>query len=467
MGMKSIFGWGAEDLRYAIVGGTVYFATVVSTMVMTGAGRGIATTWPGNAVLLALIVTLPARRWPIYLVAGIVAHVGGNMVARGALTAPIGYGIANMVELIVAATLIRLRAPGANMLANLNAIMWFTLCGLLAPAISGIIGALTATLTYGEPFWRSYRLWVTSDALGLLIFTPLFLALRTGEVRIWLANMDGRRRAQAALWFAVTAATAAVAFLGSNMAMLFLVMAPVMATTISLGRFGTKTCVVIVAMIGGVSTIYGYGPIVAMTPSLHAQAQFFQFYLATLLLTMLPAAAELHARRASAEHFEQAASTDSLTGVLSRASFIARLEARLVEPRGVSLALVLIDVDLFKRINDSHGHPAGDALLVEIARRLGHRLRKCDLIGRLGGDEFAILVEGVREDQAEAIAEDSERLIGSSPVRLRDNVVEHASISCGVAFARPSDDWRALVERADDALYRTKRLRKRERALQG
>ena len=107
-------------------------------------------------------------------------------------------------------------------------------------------------------------------------------------------------------------------------------------------------------------------------------------------------------------------------------------------------------------------------LLVEIARRLASRLR--DLIGRPGGDEFAVVLDGAREDRARLIADDYGQLIGASKIRLRDDVMQYASISCGVAFAQPGDTCQTLMERADDALYAAKRKRENDghvRLLQG
>ncbi len=151
--------------------------------------------------------------------------------------------------------------------------------------------------------------------------------------------------------------------------------------------------------------------------------------------------------------------TDDLTGVFNRAGFRQRL-ARAIEAAGDApapkLTLALIDVDHFKAINDTHGHPAGDAALVEIARRLLAGTRDGDVVGRLSGDEFAILFRcGV--DGARAICDRIVRVVGTEPIVLPGNVVVFCSISCGIAELRAGMSREALFDGADLALYEAKR----------
>jgi len=144
---------------------------------------------------------------------------------------------------------------------------------------------------------------------------------------------------------------------------------------------------------------------------------------------------------------------DPLTGALNRRGFAERLEARLREedPR---LALVLLDLDGFKAVNDTHGHAAGDELLRWVVAALEGLLRPADAVGRLGGDEFAILLPGVDAEGAAGVAE-----------RVRATLGERVGASAGVAVA-PHDGGsaEALHRHADLALYAAKREREKERA---
>ena len=150
---------------------------------------------------------------------------------------------------------------------------------------------------------------------------------------------------------------------------------------------------------------------------------------------------------------------DDLTGVFSRAGFRQRftraIDAAAAAPeRAVTLAL--IDVDHFKAVNDTHGHPAGDAALVEIARRLLAGTRQDDVVGRMSGDEFAILFACDLE-AALAICERITRVIATEPVVTIENVRVLTSISCGLAQLRPGMNREALFDAADVALYDAKK----------
>jgi diguanylate cyclase (GGDEF)-like protein len=115
----------------------------------------------------------------------------------------------------------------------------------------------------------------------------------------------------------------------------------------------------------------------------------------------------------------------------------------------------MLDIDHFKRVNDTHGHAGGDAALRGLAETLRSSVRAADVAGRLGGEEFAVLLPQAALDQAERWAERLRATIAESTV-----VHQHAELrftcSLGVAQMRPSDELDGLVGRADAALYRAK-----------
>ncbi len=147
---------------------------------------------------------------------------------------------------------------------------------------------------------------------------------------------------------------------------------------------------------------------------------------------------------------------DPLTGLLNRAGFEQYLERALDEGRGPSLALLYIDLDHFKAINDEHGHPVGDQLLKQVAQRLCKAVRPSDGVARLGGDEFAVVLSGVNaRTNAHAVAEKVISAI-KSPFDVGGTALS-VSASVGVAFAVDAAGSVAdLVARADALLYDAK-----------
>ncbi|MEC5162118.1 MULTISPECIES: diguanylate cyclase domain-containing protein [unclassified Janthinobacterium] len=162
------------------------------------------------------------------------------------------------------------------------------------------------------------------------------------------------------------------------------------------------------------------------------------------------------------------ANHDSLTGLSNRAQLEAELQRGVAEARltGGRVAVLFLDSDRFKHINDNHGHAAGDAVLVATAARIKRQLRDGDLVARLGGDEFAILLRPLRSGaDAEHIADmiiDAMR----APIALPDGAGIVSSLSIGVAvYPDHADDAAALLGAADEAMYRAKQAQRGSRQL--
>lgn len=148
---------------------------------------------------------------------------------------------------------------------------------------------------------------------------------------------------------------------------------------------------------------------------------------------------------------------DPLTGLLNRTGFQAYLEHRIQEGGGPTLALLYIDLDHFKPVNDQYGHAVGDQLLQAFAQRLLKLVRPTDAVARLGGDEFAIALSGVRESTNATGVADKAIQEAQTPFELGALQVQ-VGASVGVAFSVDAElGWKELVERADGLLYQAKR----------
>jgi diguanylate cyclase (GGDEF)-like protein len=163
------------------------------------------------------------------------------------------------------------------------------------------------------------------------------------------------------------------------------------------------------------------------------------------------------------EHIASLAYSDALTGLANRTSLGPALEQAVerARRRGARLAGVFIDLDGFKEINDAHGHASGDALLIELARRLRANLRASDPVARLGGDEFFVLLEDVHDDASvESIAR---KLLAevARPFALGAGREARVTASIGLAFF-PDDaaDAHTLLRHADAAMYGAKQAGK-------
>ena len=167
-------------------------------------------------------------------------------------------------------------------------------------------------------------------------------------------------------------------------------------------------------------------------------------------------------RKKSEEQLVHSALYDNLTGLANRTLFSNRLShalQRLKRKEGSSFAILFMDLDRFKIVNDSLGHQAGDEILINIGHRLQLCIRPGDTIARLGGDEFAILLEGIQNicDAEKVVARVQAKL--QEPIKLRHQQVIHTSASIGIVmgaltYDRPDD----LLRDADTAMYRAKSI---------
>lgn len=160
-------------------------------------------------------------------------------------------------------------------------------------------------------------------------------------------------------------------------------------------------------------------------------------------------------RKALQDNLQHMAHFDDLTNLPNRTLFFDRLERVLADARrhGNEFALLFIDLDGFKEVNDAHGHYAGDLLLQEVARRMNQCVRESDTVARMGGDEFAVILGDVAvEDDARAVAL---KIIDSlsAPVRLNDGECR-VGASIGISlYPRDGESSESLLTRADSAMY--------------
>lgn len=167
---------------------------------------------------------------------------------------------------------------------------------------------------------------------------------------------------------------------------------------------------------------------------------------------------EISAREMIESELRRIADADTLTGILNRRSFLECTErgAAVARAKGHGLALILVDIDHFKVVNDTYGHGAGDAVIVSVVERLSSRIRSADLIGRIGGEEFGICLARVGEEAALRIAETLRRALHDEPILLPEGQALAVSASFGVAMLAEHETVPALLERADRALYGAK-----------
>jgi len=159
------------------------------------------------------------------------------------------------------------------------------------------------------------------------------------------------------------------------------------------------------------------------------------------------------------ENLMSSALRDGLTKLFNKRYLMDRLdsELRFAQRHEVSLSLLMLDIDHFKKVNDAHGHLAGDAVLSQLAAVLSRAVRNEDVVARFGGEEFAIVLRAIGRDPATGMAERLRKLVENTVVETGSKQLR-ATVSIGVAGfpAIPAKTVTDLIEAADKALYRAK-----------
>jgi diguanylate cyclase (GGDEF)-like protein/PAS domain S-box-containing protein len=158
------------------------------------------------------------------------------------------------------------------------------------------------------------------------------------------------------------------------------------------------------------------------------------------------------------QELENVALLDSLTQLPNRHHLEPELISRFNEMTRLSLkfGLLFMDIDHFKRFNDTYGHPVGDEVLRVVAKTLKSSVRPYDMVGRWGGEEFLCILRAVDPEQLSYISNRLRRLIRKSSIHLGEQLLS-ITVSMGATMATPADDVESLIKRADDLMYLSKK----------
>ena len=252
-----------------------------------------------------------------------------------------------------------------------------------------------------------------------------------------------------AAWAGAEAIIAVSLALTGSSAVSMLAMLAIPIVTLS-ARFSSRGILI------GVAIALGLMIAVAFGTNAHAVTQNPPLLIAPLAVVVSIAMLSVALMHSDVEHRSKAV-IDQLTGLLNRGALETRVNELEQQSAiaGEPVALIVADLDAFKRINDSHGHASGDAVLKEVAYLVRKRLRAFDLAYRLGGDELLILVPGADLKVAEAVGESLHEAVGAEALGGGVQV----TMSCGVSASRRGEtfDFDTVFRGADAALYEAKR----------
>ncbi len=417
----------------------------------------LASVWPANAVMVGLLIRWPAASSAIGWIGAAAAYVAADLLTGSPVFKAAVLNGANLVSVgVVSAIYARLPIESAR-LQGPTAVVHLLFASAAAGAAAGIVGGLTAPLSSPSGVLSAWAFWLATEFVNYVAILPVILAaparrsLRVARPRA----RPGMAPTDTAPMVALLASCAAGLVIGGPGSLAFPVPA-LLWCGLAYAMFPTAVLTLCFSAWALMSVAFGYLPNPAEA---YDQGATISARLGVSFIALAPIliASVMEGRDEQLTRMHRLAAHDPLTGLVNRGAFRDHASIILAEqPR--SVAMLMIDVDHFKVINDGHGHACGDAVLVTFARRVRDCLRAEDLFARLGGDEFAVLITGRADPDLPMMAGRIRAAVASTPFVFDDGRSMSVTVSIGmvVASGEPPASIAPLLADADAALYLAK-----------
>lgn len=442
-----------------IVGGVVFAAALFG--ILTRPVGFLASFWPANAILLGLMVHNPRYAGPAGWAAAFVGYVMADMLTGGGWYITAWLTAANMSSAITGYLLFRLVSDDDRKLQRPVSVLYlFGICCMAAVA-AAFVGGGAAGLLFDRTFAVGFKLWFVTELVNTLVILPAILTfpgIRALSVRWPSDGLSLETVLHGAPCLALILSVAAGVLIGGPGALAFPIPALLWcALTYSLFTTSVMTLLLCIWLL--ISIPAGLVDLAAPADPIRS-LDSIRLGIALMALGPLTVASINSGRRDLIARLQHTANYDALTGALARGAFFERGQTRLdelIQGHG-NIAVLMIDLDHFKRINDEHGHGVGDAALKAFFPQAAKNLRAGDLFGRLGGEEFAVLMPSADMIEAAALAERIRLAVEATKLSLPSGEALEFTVSIGVSAHRADfgTSIDAMLAAADQALYEAK-----------
>lgn len=422
----------------------------------------LSAMWPANAVLLGLFLRAPGLASPAGWLAAAAGFVMADLMTDNSWHMAIALSAINLLSVFVASTLCANLSRDELREIRPDSLPRLFLALLAASSFAGTAGGLLLWRLGESAFWEAATDWAVAELLAYIILLPCMLS--APRLQAWRRR---ERRAGLPPWAAkklvsggsLLVALLASVFIGGPGVVAFPVSA-LLVCALSCGLFLTSLLTLAFSLwtllgtaFGGIQLLFDIGDVQALLS--------LRLGVASVALAPIVVASVMASRERSLATMRHLAEHDALTGLLNHRTFHQRAGDQLASlaDRDVPAAILMVDIDYFKHINDTYGHAVGDEVLGRVASALRQSLRSHDLCGRLGGEEFGALIPECTPEHLEAITLRIHQAIRRERFELDDSrdACLMVSVSIGATLSRgPSDDLKAMLIRADQAMYEAK-----------
>lgn len=447
-------GRSREVVRSGVVAGGIGFAVIGAAALVgiwTRTADLLAAFWPANALLLGLFVRWPSLRNPGLWIGAVAGYLMADLLTGSQLHVTAGLTAANLTGVAVGAAVLLRWDEEDRRLGQPRAVIKLIGVCAVASVAAAVVGVPVGVLYLDfEPFPAALT-WFSAEFAAYLGLLPVLLSVPSpqGQEAQWRSWLGPTLSLVPLLLLAVV--------IGGPGSLAFPLPALLWA---ALRGNVFQTATLVLAVTAWDLVALGSGLLDIEFDSLEAAPKVsLQIGLALMSVGPLVVAASTAAREELLVRVRELAETDTLTGLRNRGAWVAKASEHFASAatQDAPAALLMLDLDHFKQVNDNHGHAAGDDLLARCGQVLAEVGRGRAVAGRLGGEEFALFAVGVAPDDAPALAEQ---------VRAAVNRIGHdpafpvsVTVSGGLVVAATArdTDLSALMTRADDLLYEAKR----------
>jgi diguanylate cyclase (GGDEF)-like protein len=410
-----------------------------------------------NALLLGWMLRSPSYSQRHCWVAAAIALALAEWLSGSALDQTLWLTFVDLAAVACGWLMMRRLPQRVLQMRSPSSVLHLVMCSLTVSVVGAVLGALGMYHLLHWPWQPTMAIWFSSELMHMTLLLPVLLSFPVGLDLLSWRGQPPRQTAQALLPLLALAASEAIAIYLGGPGALSLTMPAMLLCAMRYRLF-------VVALLNLASCavkLATFSDALFSSAAVGLETTFsFRLGLAMLSIGPLAVACTLKAFKDMLSKLRHAVNHDALTGLLARASFMERAQRALerLQHERQSGAMLMLDLDHFKRINDRHGHAAGDRVLQEVSSRLALVLRPHELIGRLGGEEFAVLLSDTDAQVGLRRAESLRETVASRAIDAGKAGDLHITISLGVYELRRGDaSAQACLERADAALYYSKR----------
>ncbi|PQP02120.1 sensor domain-containing diguanylate cyclase [Massilia phosphatilytica] len=436
------------DLKDALLVGAL--VTVCSIFGIYTAPPGVlAAFWPTNAVLVGLLLRRAHPPGAAHWLAAIAGYIAADLTMRHGWPKTLMLTTTNLMGVSVCYGLLRRMSGDMRGLRHPRSMLRFVLVALSAAAAAGVGGTVIHPALFGGTRGYGFLFWFSTELVNYIAILPVLLTMPDLARRTRRGDAPGWRAGH----LAPLAAFAGSLWLETQLGGPGVISFPIPAMlwcALTYSLFATAGITLLFSMWTLLAIASG---MLAIGAAVDTPQAIMSLRVGVTLTALAPlaVASVMVARNELLARLQHAASHDPLTQVLNRGGFMTRAQSVQAS------AVLMMDIDFFKKVNDTHGHAAGDAVLTHFARVVAGCLRAGDVLGRLGGEEFAVLLPDCAPLDARIIAQRICDAFAAQPAVLEDGVRLHATVSIGLGCrGAPDTPIGTLLSQADAALYSAK-----------